>query len=192
MDKLANHVEPSGYLRTRYSDPEIKSSLIKETHAKCAYCESKFLHIAYGDVEHVIPKSVRPDLSFEWTNLTLACDRCNTNKGAYTGEHDRILDPYATEPSSHMNIFGPLIFAKPGDGDGKITVMELDLNRTPLVERRTERLKRLSELVEIMATTTDHDLHETLRRDIERNELTDDKEYAAFGRKFYAQAQTHQ
>ena len=32
-------------VKTRYSHPDIKTQLLKETHAKCAYCESKFTHI---------------------------------------------------------------------------------------------------------------------------------------------------
>jgi HNH endonuclease len=192
LAKVAKGEEPNEYLKSRYRDEEIKQALVTETHAKCAYCESKLLHVTYGDVEHVIPKSLRRDLTFEWTNLTLACDRCNTNKGAYPGDHGRIIDPYATEPLSHLNIFGPLILAKPGDGDGKITEKEIDLNRVHLVERRIERLKRISDLIETMVATEDVGVQNTLRRDIERNELAADKEYTAFAREFYSALQGKQ
>jgi hypothetical protein len=191
---LANYAEgqdPSDYLQSRYREEEIKQALIEETHGKCAYCESKMLHTAYGDVEHIIPKSTRRDLTFEWSNLTLACDRCNTNKGAFVGNHDRLIDPYATEPLEHLNIFGPIIFAKPGDGDGKITEKELELNRGPLVERRIERLRALSDMIEAMQTSVDPEVRETLRRDIEQNELASDKEYTAFAREFYAEIARH-
>jgi HNH endonuclease len=186
LQNLQTGEEPSSYLQSRYSHQEIKTALVAETNGKCAYCESKVLHVAYGDVEHVIPKSLRPDLSFEWTNLTLACDRCNTNKGAFVGNHERLLDPYNTEPLLNLAIFGPVIFARPRNADGKITEKELELNRTPLVERRFERLKALSEVIDAMHMTPDIELKETLRRDIERNELASDKEYAAFAREFYA------
>ena len=154
-----------------------------------AYCESKVLHIAYGDVEHVVPKSVRRDLTFGWTNLTLACDICNTNKGDFVGDHDRLIDPYRTEPLDHFNILGPIILAKTGDGDGKITELELDLNRIALLERRTERLKALRELFDTISTSQDQDVKESLRRDFEQNEIANDKEYAAFAREFYRHLQ---
>jgi HNH endonuclease len=185
LKRIADGDKPSDYLRTRYREKEIKNALIVETHCKCAYCESKVLHITFGDVEHVIPKSARPDLSFEWTNLTLACDVCNTNKGQFIGDHDRIVDPYNAEPLDHFVILGPIILAKLGDGDGKITETELELNRPPLVERRTERLESLRQLMENIHVTSDEGVRDTLRRDIETRELAAQTEYAAFGRAFY-------
>jgi uncharacterized protein (TIGR02646 family) len=81
VDKKARGEKPTDPDKARYRHPDIKVALIAETHGKCAYCESKLLHIAYGDIEHITPKSVKIELSVEWQNLTLACDRCNTNKG---------------------------------------------------------------------------------------------------------------
>src|SRR4051812_42470652 len=69
----------------RYGHKEIKDALIAETHEKCAYCESKPLHVDFGDVEHIIPKSVERQRTYEWENLTLVCGRCNTNKGDKEG-----------------------------------------------------------------------------------------------------------
>ena len=185
LAKINAGEEPTEYLQTRYRHKEIKDALIEETHGKCAYCESKVLHIAYGDVEHIVPKSLRRELTFEWANLTLACDVCNTNKGDFVGDHDRLIDPYVTDPVDHFNIFGPLIWAKPGDGDGRITEIEIDLNRGPLVERRIERLKAVRELTDAIAAANDPAVEQTLRRDFEQNELASDKEYAAFAREFY-------
>lgn len=78
----------------KYKHPEIKAALVQETHGKCAYCESKFGHIAYGDVEHIVPKSRAPENRYSWTNLTIACDRCNTNKGDAEG----FVDPNTDDP----------------------------------------------------------------------------------------------
>lgn len=188
LEQIRKGEDPSDYLQSRYRHEEIKTALVAETHGKCAYCESKVMHIAYGDVEHIIPKSTDRSLTFVWENLTLACDRCNTNKGAFVGNHDRLIDPYATEPLNHLNIFGPIILARPGDGDGKITEKEIGLNRIPLVERRIERLKALAEMVDTMTNAADADVGATIRRDIEERELAPDKEFAAFAREFYAAA----
>ena len=44
---------------------------------KCAYCE-KTVEDTYHPVEHFRPQSVYPRLAYEWTNLLLACDVCNS------------------------------------------------------------------------------------------------------------------
>src|ERR1700722_9410453 len=80
LEKISKGEKPTDAESNRYRHAKIKQALLDETHGKCAYCESKLRHIAYGDIEHVVPKSVRPELSFDWQNLTLACDVCNTNK----------------------------------------------------------------------------------------------------------------
>jgi 5-methylcytosine-specific restriction endonuclease McrA len=188
LEKVRKGEDPSDYLQSRYRHEEIKDALVGETHGKCAYCESKVMHIAYGDVEHIIPKSTDRSLTFAWDNLTLACDRCNTNKAAFVGNHDRLIDPYATEPLDHLDIFGPIILAKSGDGDGKITESEIDLNRISLVERRIERLKALGNILNAMSNADDPDVRDTIRRDIEQRELAADKEFAAFAREFYVAA----
>ncbi|GGE89060.1 TIGR02646 family protein [Chishuiella changwenlii] len=71
-----------------YSDPEVKETLIKLFKGKCAYCESTFLHVYSGDVEHFRPKGeieeADPDkkpgyywLAADWDNLLLSCRNCN-------------------------------------------------------------------------------------------------------------------
>ncbi|MCJ8208559.1 hypothetical protein MUY27_02485 [Mucilaginibacter sp. RS28] len=71
-----------------YSDPEVKNALIELFKGKCAYCESTFLHVYSGDVEHFRPKGeieeAVPDkkpgyywLAADWDNLLLSCRNCN-------------------------------------------------------------------------------------------------------------------
>jgi uncharacterized protein (TIGR02646 family) len=73
-----------------YAHASVKQTLLEAQHGKCAFCESKFAHIAYGDVEHFRPKAgwcqeegeplTRPGyywLTYEWANLFLACTLCN-------------------------------------------------------------------------------------------------------------------
>lgn len=143
LNKIALGEEPSSYLLTRYGHADIKQALLAETHEKCAYCESPFRHVTYGDVEHIIPKHSNPDLRFSWFNLTLACDVCNTNKG-----QSEVLDPYHQDPSEAFFFLGPMIWPTPGNADGITAEATLDLNRAPLVQRRIERLSYLLSLVE--------------------------------------------
>lgn len=139
-------------LRSRYNHPQIKNALLVETDGKCAYCESKVRHVTYGDIEHVIPKSKVPALSFEWSNLTIACDVCNTNKGDHYSEDaeksdENIIDPYIDRIEDHLLFAREIIAARPDSMKALATEQKLQLNRNYLVERRRERLDFLDGLV---------------------------------------------
>ncbi len=73
-----------------YRSTSVKNALQRAQYDKCALCESKVTHIAYGDVEHFRPKSAyrqnpaeplaRPGyywLAYEWSNLLFCCQLCN-------------------------------------------------------------------------------------------------------------------
>ncbi len=75
---------------TIYADATVKRVLRQLQHDKCAFCESKFAHIGFGDVEHFRPKAgfVQQEgdpleqpgyfwLAYEWSNLFLSCQLCN-------------------------------------------------------------------------------------------------------------------
>ncbi len=62
---------------THYRDA--RDPLIERVGDYCSYCEV-CLHSTIH-VEHVRPKSPRPELEREWTNFLLACDQCNAIKG---------------------------------------------------------------------------------------------------------------
>ncbi len=73
---------------TAYREVDVKEALIELFNGKCAYCESRFLHVYSGDVEHFRPKgeieeafpSKKPGyywLAADWTNLFLSCRNCN-------------------------------------------------------------------------------------------------------------------
>lgn len=151
MEKRAAGIEPTPTELSRYRNPAIKAALIIETNGKCAYCESKFEHIAYGDVEHISPKSLDPESIFKWENLTLACDICNTNKGNNFPLGNGLIDPYTKSPSDHFRVVGPLIFSVPGDDDARLTELTLKLNRAALVERRQQKINYLRDQVEVIA-----------------------------------------
>jgi len=76
-------VNQTEHNKNRYRHPEIKAALFSETYHKCVYCESKVGHNCPGDIEHKIPKAKRPDLIFDWNNMTIACNECNRRKLEY-------------------------------------------------------------------------------------------------------------
>ncbi|THV13864.1 HNH endonuclease [Rhizobium rhizophilum] len=62
---------------------EYKNTLRRDFFYSCAYCtmsEAEASAIRFT-IDHYEPRSARPDLEHEYTNLMYACDACNTFKG---------------------------------------------------------------------------------------------------------------
>lgn len=181
VQKLANGEQPTKTEKGRYNQPEIKEALVAETYGKCAYCESKLRHVSYGDIEHVIPKSTDPTRWFSWPNLTLACDVCNTKKSDAPIDHDTFIDPYAVDPEVHFWQAGAMMQPRPGHDAAALTERLLELNRAELLERRTERLKNLMKMLDVVERCVDDDLKALLWADF-CNETHANREYAALSR----------
>jgi hypothetical protein len=182
LDRIAKGEKPTDAEKSRYRHPDIKTALTIETHAKCAYCESKVRHITHGDIDHIVPKSTAPEKAFEWTNLTLACDLCNENKSDHFGNHEDLVDPYAIHPSEHFLFEGPLILPIPGSDPGLMTETVLKLNRSELVERRQDKIRHLLAQVHALARIRDAALRSVVRKDIVDKECTVKQEYAGLAR----------
>lgn len=79
------------FTETIYRAEEVKDALKTTQHSKCAFCESSFDHVAYGDIEHFRPKGGYKRnaaekglrypgyfwLAYEWSNLFYSCQLCN-------------------------------------------------------------------------------------------------------------------
>jgi uncharacterized protein (TIGR02646 family) len=113
---------------TIYAARSVKSALIKAQHKKCCFCESRIMHIAYGDVEHFRPKGgfrqergeplTQPGyfwLAYEWSNLFLSCSLCNQR---YKKNVFPLADQSKRARSHHDDLSGeePL-FIHPSDDD---------------------------------------------------------------------------
>jgi uncharacterized protein (TIGR02646 family) len=144
LDAIAAGQDEDSIKSSRYAHKEIKQALLEETNEKCAYCESKPLHVTFGDVEHISPKGIDPARAYDWSNLTLACSVCNNGKRA----KENLVDPYG-DPESAFEFFGPMISERDGIPNAKRTRIELDLNRKELLSQRGEFLARVrSEMLE--------------------------------------------
>jgi uncharacterized protein (TIGR02646 family) len=177
--------ELSNSLKSKYNHAEVKAAIVAETHGKCAYCESKMRHVAPGDIEHVVPKSVDPKLWFDWSNLTLACANCNTNKGNREG----FIDPHIDEPTDHFWFLGTVLFSKAESDRGMLTEAVLKLNRPELYDKRYDRLQSLERLLRLASKIDDPVLKQTLQQDFIENETKTECEYTAMSRAFVANAQ---
>lgn len=175
---ISENKKPTNYLLSRYSDPEIKQKLIEETHGKCAYCESKLLHIHHGDIEHIFPKSLDQSKRYEWKNLTLACEICNQNKSDTDPNLKYILNPYNDNPENSLVYIGHL--ATGADSKGISTLRILELNRTTLIERRLERLDKINLIVnQLNNTSLPIKIRKAIYLDLINNEASSSSEYTA-------------
>ena len=179
--KLAAGDSPTKTERSRYNHSDIKQALIEETHGKCAYCESKFRHVTYGDIEHIVPKSDDPSRWFSWPNLTIACDVCNTKKSNAPVDGDSFIDPYDVNPEEHFWQLGPMVCPKPGCDVAALTERLLDLNRAELVERRAERQANLLGMLDSVERCQNEDLKRLLWEEF-CSETCRHNEYAALSR----------
>lgn len=144
--------DPSETNKNKYRHPAVKETLKLETKDKCVYCESKIGHNCAGDIEHKIPKSKRPDMIFEWNNMTIACNECNRRKGEYYEEGCMFLDPNNDDVENLVQHVGPVIFSIPGNNRAEITVRTLELHtlsgRINLIARKMEKLESIKNLIE--------------------------------------------
>src|SRR5665213_370456 len=175
----------SSQVPARWRHPEIVDTLRNETFQKCAYCEGIIYDVSYGHVEHMRPRAHRPDLVVTWSNLTMSCQTCNTNKGDYYDEAAPIGNPYEHVIEDHILFRRPMIACKPGSTLGERTITKLDLRRGALFVERAKRVEALHRLIDLWASTAGPDkaVYETL---VEKA-LSDDQEFVACLRE-YAQS----
>jgi hypothetical protein len=168
--KAALLAEPSETNRYRYRDNEIKPTLLTETSGKCVYCESKIGHNCPGDIEHKIPKSILPELSFQWDNMTIACSECNRRKSQYYDPNCMFLDPNIDDVEKMVQHLGPLIFSCPGNKRSEVTIRTLELDsangRKALFGRKVEKLEHIRHLVERTACETNRLIKDFLLQEL--------------------------
>ena len=87
----------------RYGD--YLQPLLTDFGRYCSYCE----RLEKLDVEHVVPKSIAPELELEWSNLLLGCLRCNRD---FKKNHNHSRDGYIW-PDQH-NTFAMLHYDATG------------------------------------------------------------------------------
>ncbi len=123
---------------------EYRPYLREDFFWSCAYCtmsEAEAQAIRFT-IDHYEPKSSRPDLEIEYTNLMYACDECNRRKGNLTpspaarANDFRFFRADQDVRRDHFEANGVRVEPKSNVGDFSITA--LDLNR--------QMLRRLREL----------------------------------------------
>jgi uncharacterized protein (TIGR02646 family) len=186
-----------------YAHRDVKTALSKAQHGKCAFCESKILHISHGDVEHFRPKKgfrqhaneplSTPGyywLTYAWINLYFCCQICNQRhkKSLFpladasararsprnvAREKPLFIDPSLDDPSAHITFHGEFAVAINGSPRGAATIDGLQLNRRELVEERRQWLDAMRFLLKFRADLEDW------RRPEDREELERLRRYLA-------------
>ncbi|WP_196482601.1 HNH endonuclease [Burkholderia cepacia] len=126
------------------------------------YCESKFSAIDHGDIEHIKPKAEGkyPELTYVWGNLGISCTKCNGAKSDKFDADTPYINPYEENPSDYIVAEYCFVFAKRGNERGKLTIVDLELNRAELVEKRQTFLDRIMDAV----MTVENTKNETLKK----------------------------
>ncbi|AHD02961.1 HNH endonuclease [Leisingera methylohalidivorans] len=177
MDAIASGDKEEIAKKTkRYGHKDIKDALVAENYGKCAYCEAYVRHVSHGDIEHISPKSKAREKTFDWNNLTLACERCNQKKSDAEG----VIDPHVDAPEDHLLFLAAVVRGRTTKGMRSIKPTRgLDLNRTELVERRGAQISRYADSFERIIQEQDEDKRSILVEALQ-DDLADPKtEYSA-------------
>lgn len=181
MIKLTRPACPNqqALLAKNYKHADNKKALATATSNKCMYCESSITHIDFGDVEHIKPKAEDkfPNLAYEWSNLGLACGKCNNTKASKFFEDAPFIDPFAEDPEEHIIALGAMIVQRNGSVRGEISIREIDLNRPELLEKRFERMQAIIVALNAAHRTEVEMLKKSALAELEK-EAKPDKEYS--------------
>lgn len=135
--------------KNKYNHSEVKTQIKNETNCKCSYCESHVTDQYPGDIEHIIPKAIYPRLTFNWSNLTFSCYWCNNNKRDYVAKHEaKLINPYKDEISQHLVFLGPILIHVNESKRGELTWKKIGLNRKELIDKRTDKILELKNLID--------------------------------------------
>lgn len=134
--------------KNRYRQEDVKEALEQMYNKLCCYCESKIGPTGYERIEHLRPKSLAQfhDLHFQWNNLHLSCEVCNTKKSNNWDEQNPILDPVEDEPCEHLQYAAYIMEAK--TLRGRTTINHTKLNRDDLIDARKQVFSRVMTMIE--------------------------------------------
>ncbi|MCX2865994.1 HNH endonuclease [Kluyvera cryocrescens] len=105
----------------------VQDSLLEISHKKCAYCEIKLNEKStYLEVEHFKDKHSYPDDVIKWENLLPSCKHCNGSKSTHDVLAEPIVNPFTTDPSTHLSFKNYRMKGK--TAIGKMTIEVLNLN----------------------------------------------------------------
>ena len=166
-------------LTSDFKYPENKKVLADASFGKCMYCESKIMHVYFGDIEHMKPKEKSPTLKFEWTYLGFACAKCNSAKGDKYDNATPYINPYEEDPEDFVLALGAFLKNKQGSERGDLTIKDIELNRPELLEKRQTTIESIEKAINACMRTKNKSLKEVALEAL-IPECNKDKEYSLF------------
>jgi uncharacterized protein (TIGR02646 family) len=143
----------------------------------CCYCEGNSELTGYLEIEHYKPKSLFPELSFDWDNLHYSCSRCNKNKGNKWDENAPILDPVRDFPEQHLYFKEVILDCNKEDERTSNTINHLKLNRIELLNVRT---KLLSTVLSIKKSLKKTEIPKTKTNNLLKQIIYQNNDYVSF------------
>lgn len=171
-------------VQRKYGHRQVKQALVEMFCGKCAYCESKIIHVDYGHIEHFKPKDRFKGLCFEWSNMLLACGVCNgvehkSNNFPEKAEGGPFVNPCEDDPSEHFvfsyDLKTRLATVIEKTVRGKITKDLLGLNRNDLRDYRSRQINKIF----VLKKLSENDPEAAA---LFREALANSAEYSAFSR----------
>lgn len=131
-------------IKNRYNQPDVRKALEEMYGGYCCYCDASVGEVAHEHIEHRKPKSIFPELAFQWENLHLSCPKCNMAKGNDFDDADPILDPTEDRPiSDHLTYDEPErgddgLYCRAESKRGATTIKQANLDRSKLRRSRLD------------------------------------------------------
>ncbi len=122
----------------RYNKEDIRTALKEMYGGLCCYCESKIGVVSFYNIEHRKPKKHYPEYTFEWDNLHLVCQMCNTYKSDKWCDTNPILDSARDNIQDHLSYKNVGRIRWPKSHRGTTTIDHAQLNRQGLLDDRLE------------------------------------------------------
>lgn len=147
----------------KFSSTKLKKETVEKLQEMykgcCAYCEGEYVGTSYPQIDHFKPKHLYPELTFDYNNMNLSCEKCNQRKSDKFDE--KLIDPSKDEPDEHIKF--EKWKAIDLDERGKISIDIYDLNSEKKIYKRTKNYLELKERIDM--------IYYTLINAIEKNEL---------------------
>ena len=142
-------------LLSHYKHKDIQKILFESSHQKCAFCECKPGESSNIEVEHFEPKSIYPELAFEWNNLLPSCRKCNEAKLDFDTRVSPIINPTIEDPENLLTYFLLRIVPINGTGEelkAQNTIDVCNLNCERLYDVRSTLMKTMMEYIDDLKT----------------------------------------
>lgn len=147
-----------------YVKAEVKNHYKKDQSFICPYCKQKFQisHNAVWDIEHIIPRSLKPQFMFEPKNLCVACKDCNGPKSDVNVLKNKnrktfptkstdylIVHPHFHNYNDHIEPIVVGVFYRALSDEGKFTIINCDLLRFYKYTDRDSILRKEDAIVKV-------------------------------------------